>query len=153
MRAHAARASVRSACEASVSCPTLPGCRSCAVCAVPFCFLQGLLHCLIALAWGHLVPATLLITLVAAWAGAHVANHLWMMQVRGYGLSGDAHHITQPPEDGAGAALAVRRALADGALRPADVAYVNAHATGASLCSLVDSLFNAVSGKSEYCAK
>lgn len=52
-------------------------------------------------------------------------------QVRGYGLSGDAHHITQPPEDGGGAALAVRRALADAALRPADIAYVNAHATGA----------------------
>ncbi len=56
-------------------------------------------------------------------------------QVRGYGMSGDAHHITQPPEDGGGAALAVRRALADGALRPADVAYVNAHATGARASS------------------
>jgi len=56
-------------------------------------------------------------------------------QVRGYGMSGDAHHITQPPEDGGGAALAVRRALADGALRPADVACVNAHATGARASS------------------
>lgn len=68
------------------------------------------------------------------------------MQVRGYGLSGDAHHITQPPEDGSGAALAVRRALADGALRPADVAYVNAHATGATLCSHVDSSVRTGSG-------
>jgi 3-oxoacyl-(acyl-carrier-protein) synthase len=65
---------------------------------------------------------------------AHSAAHerrARRAQVRGYGMSGDAHHITQPPEDGGGAALAVRRALADGALRPADVAYVNAHATGA----------------------
>ena len=51
-------------------------------------------------------------------------------QLRGYGMSADAHHITAPPPDGAGAALAMRNALRDGGVAPADVAYVNAHGTG-----------------------
>jgi hypothetical protein len=54
-------------------------------------------------------------------------------QLRGYGMSADAHHITAPPPDGAGAALAMRRALRDGGIAPADVAYVNAHGTGTPL--------------------
>ena len=48
-------------------------------------------------------------------------------KVRGYGLSGDASHVSAPAEDGAGAAGAMRAALADVPLD--DVAYVNAHAT------------------------
>ena len=47
----------------------------------------------------------------------------------GYGTSSDAHHITSGPEDGAGAAAAMRRALAMANLQPADIQYVNAHAT------------------------
>ncbi len=54
-------------------------------------------------------------------------------QLRGYGMSADANHITQPPEDGRGAALAMRRALRDAGTSPADVAYVNAHGTGTPL--------------------
>lgn len=50
-------------------------------------------------------------------------------EVRGYGLSGDAHHITAPHPQGVGAALAMRRALQGSGLSPADVAYINAHAT------------------------
>ena len=53
-------------------------------------------------------------------------------EVRGYGCAADAHHITQPPRDGAGAALAMRNALADGGIEPGAVGYVNAHATGTS---------------------
>jgi len=44
-------------------------------------------------------------------------------------MSGDAHHMTSPPEDGAGAQLAMRNALRDGGLRPEDVQYINAHGT------------------------
>jgi len=51
----------------------------------------------------------------------------------GFGMSGDAHHITSPPEDGAGAALAMRNALRDGGLNPSDVHYLNAHATSTPL--------------------
>jgi 3-oxoacyl-[acyl-carrier-protein] synthase II len=47
----------------------------------------------------------------------------------GYGMSGDAFHMTQPAESGEGAQLAMERALADGGLTPADVDYVNAHGT------------------------
>lgn len=47
----------------------------------------------------------------------------------GYGTSSDAHHITSGPEDGAGAAAAVRRALTMAGLKPQDIGYINAHAT------------------------
>ena len=50
-------------------------------------------------------------------------------EVLGIGLSSDAHHITSPPEDGAGAVLAMRRALRSAELAPEDVGYVNAHGT------------------------
>ena len=47
----------------------------------------------------------------------------------GFGMSGDAYHITLPPEDGEGARLAMHNALVDAQLNPGDVQYVNAHAT------------------------
>jgi 3-oxoacyl-[acyl-carrier-protein] synthase II len=47
----------------------------------------------------------------------------------GFGQSADAFHITAPSEDGSGAALAMRRALASAQLEPEQVDYVNAHAT------------------------
>lgn len=47
----------------------------------------------------------------------------------GFGMSGDAYHITLPPEDGEGARLAMVNALKDAALGPEAVQYVNAHAT------------------------
>lgn len=50
-------------------------------------------------------------------------------EVVGFGMSGDAHHLTAPPEDGRGAQLCMRAALADGGLSPADVDYINAHGT------------------------
>jgi len=51
----------------------------------------------------------------------------------GFGMSGDAHHITAPPEDGAGARLSMVNALKDAGLNPADVQYINAHATSTDL--------------------
>ncbi|KAM4060238.1 3-oxoacyl-[acyl-carrier-protein] synthase 2 [Hirsutella rhossiliensis] len=57
--------------------------------------------------------------------GAHI-----YAEVRGYGCSGDAHHMTAPRGDGNGAYLAMARALRNGRVRPAEVDYINAHATG-----------------------
>jgi len=50
-------------------------------------------------------------------------------EVIGYGMSGDAYHITSPAEDGDGGFRAMKAALRDAGLTPADVQYVNAHGT------------------------
>ena len=47
----------------------------------------------------------------------------------GYGLAGDAYHITAPAEDGSGGFRAMRGALRDAKLNPADIDYINAHGT------------------------
>jgi 3-oxoacyl-[acyl-carrier-protein] synthase II len=53
--------------------------------------------------------------------------------VRGYGATGDAHHLTAPDAEGTGPAKAIRAALADAGVAPAGVAYVNAHGTSTPL--------------------
>jgi 3-oxoacyl-[acyl-carrier-protein] synthase II len=50
-------------------------------------------------------------------------------EVVGFGMSGDAHHITAPPDDGAGAVAAMRNALKDAGMNPDEVQYINAHGT------------------------
>ncbi|MBI3895616.1 MAG: beta-ketoacyl-ACP synthase II [Acidobacteria bacterium] len=52
-----------------------------------------------------------------------------LAEIVGYGMSGDAFHITQPSEDGDGAYRAMRNALADAKITPEQVDYINAHGT------------------------
>ncbi|MDX1536092.1 beta-ketoacyl-ACP synthase II [Arsukibacterium sp.] len=47
----------------------------------------------------------------------------------GFGMSGDAYHMTSPPESGTGAALAMKNALHDAGVNPEQVQYINAHGT------------------------
>jgi 3-oxoacyl-[acyl-carrier-protein] synthase II len=51
----------------------------------------------------------------------------------GFGMSGDAHHITAPPEDGDGARMSMVNALNDAKMNPGEVDYLNAHATSTEL--------------------
>jgi len=59
-------------------------------------------------------------------------------ELTGYGLSADAYHMTAPPEDGDGAARAMKMALNHAKLSPTDVDYINAHATSTGLGDIAE---------------
>ena len=63
-----------------------------------------------------------------------------LAEVVGYGMSGDAYHLTAPAPEGAGAQIAMRNALKDGGLQPTDVDYLNAHGTSTPMNDLNETL-------------
>jgi len=61
-------------------------------------------------------------------------------ELTGYGMSGDAYHISAPSENGEGAARAMRLALKDGGCDPSEVDYINAHGTSTPLGDRIETL-------------
>lgn len=59
-------------------------------------------------------------------------------EILGYGLSGDASHLTAPREDGTGAFLAMQRAISDAKIGVKDVQYINAHATSTPIGDAIE---------------
>jgi len=71
-------------------------------------------------------------------------------ELSGFGMSGDAHHMTSPPADGSGAAAAMKNAVKDAGINPGDIDYINAHGTSTNAGDLaestaVESVFGAAS--------
>ena len=59
-------------------------------------------------------------------------------EVKGYGMSGDAFHITKPSEDGNGGLRAMQMALKESDLNPQDINYVNAHGTSTQVGDVIE---------------
>ena len=62
-----------------------------------------------------------------------------LAEISGFAMSGDAHHMTTPPEDGHGAVQAMRGALNDAELNPEDIGYINAHGTSTPSGDVIES--------------
>jgi len=72
-------------------------------------------------------------------------------ELLGYAATDDGHHITAPLPDGAGAAMAIKLALADAQINPEDVSYINAHGTSTELNDIAESTaIRAVFGEQAY---
>ncbi len=62
-----------------------------------------------------------------------------MAELVGFGMSDDAFHVTSPPENGEGAAMAMANALRDAKMNPEDIDYINAHGTSTQAGDLAES--------------
>ena len=59
-------------------------------------------------------------------------------EIKGYGMSGDAHHITAPAENGDGGFRAMRSALSDAKINNSEIDYINAHGTSTPLGDMIE---------------
>jgi 3-oxoacyl-[acyl-carrier-protein] synthase II len=63
-----------------------------------------------------------------------------LAEIVGYGMSGDAHHITSPPDDGDGAFRVMRKCLRDAKLEPHQIDYINAHGTSTPVGDRIETI-------------
>lgn len=63
-----------------------------------------------------------------------------LAEITGYGMSGDAYHMTSPSENGDGAYRVMTNAIHDAGLNPADIAYVNAHGTSTEVGDKIETI-------------
>lgn len=68
-------------------------------------------------------------------------------EVKGYAMTGDAYHITSPPPEGDGAVACMKAALKDAGMEPADIAYINAHATSTAADAIETTAMKRVFGE------
>ena len=67
------------------------------------------------------------------YAHAKARNAPIYCELKGFGMSADAYHVTQPQEGGKGAAMSMRNALEDAQIDPSAIRYINAHGTSTPL--------------------
>ena len=91
------------------------------------------------------------IFVLESWQDAEARGASILGEFVSYGVSADAHHLTQPRGDGAGAVLAMRRALEAGGVSAEEIDYINAHGTGTLLNDVMETrAIKAVFGEKAY---
>ena len=78
------------------------------------------------------------VVIVEEYEHAKKRNADILAEIIGYGSSGDAHHITSPPDDGNGAEKCILSALNDAKKNPEDIDYINAHGTSTQVGDKVE---------------